>query len=95
MAAIGLTMIIWFGGREVINGELTIGGMFAFLIYIINIPNPVRKITEAVSRMKLGMVAWERIGELEKEPHIVNDGDLDLAEAKETFVLNVSIFLSV
>ena len=78
LAAIGLTIIIWFGGREVISGSLTIGGMFAFLVYIINVPSPVRKISEAITRMKLGMVAWERIGSLEQQPHSVSDGYREL-----------------
>lgn len=80
LAAIGLTIIIWFGGREVINGNLTIGGMFAFLVYIINIPAPVRKITEAWSRMKLGIVAWDRIQDLERETTTVPDGAIELAQ---------------
>jgi ATP-binding cassette, subfamily B, bacterial MsbA len=82
LAAIGLTIIIWFGGRDVVNGTLTIGSMFAFLVYIINVPVPVRKITEAYSRMKLGIVAWERISDLEQQPHMVTDGDLELPEAR-------------
>ncbi len=81
LAAIGLTVIIWFGGREVINGNLTIGGMFAFLVYIINVPAPVRKITQAVSSLKLGIVAWERIRDLDRQPHTVVDGHLDLDAA--------------
>ncbi|MDR3591533.1 MAG: ABC transporter ATP-binding protein [Negativicutes bacterium] len=82
LAAIGLTIIIWFGGLEVINGGLTIGGMFAFLVYIINIPAPVRKITEAYSRMKLGMVVWDKIQDLERQPHLVKDGDQELPAAR-------------
>ena len=80
LAAIGLTIIIWYGGREVINGYLTIGGMFAFLVYIINVPTPIRKITEAITRLKLGMVAWERIKGLQAEPHQVVDGTKELTE---------------
>ncbi len=91
LAAIGLTVIIWFGGREVINGDLTIGGMFAFLVYIINVPAPVRKITQAFSSMKLGVVAWERIRDLDRQPHTVIDGHLDLdASAGRVEFRNVS-----
>ena len=73
-ASIGLTMIIWFGGREVINGNLTIGGMFAFLIYIINIPTPIRRISDAISNMKLGIVAWRRISDMQQQINNVVDG---------------------
>lgn len=82
LAAIGLTIIIWFGGREVINGNLSIGGMFAFLVYIINVPAPVKKISEAFTRLKMGIVAWQRINRLEHRPHILPNGTLDLPQAQ-------------
>ncbi len=83
LAAIGLTIIVWYGGREVINGDLTIGGMFAFLVYIINVPAPVRKISQAVTQLKLGLVAWERISRLLNEQRpAVADGQLELAQAQ-------------
>ncbi len=72
LASLGLTAIIWYGGKEVINDKLTIGGMFAFLIYIINMPTPIRKISEAVTSMKLGIVAWQRISTLERKIDIVD-----------------------
>lgn len=79
LAAIGLTVIIWYGGREVINGNLTIGGMIAFLVYIINVPAPVKKISEAFTRMKMGVVAWQRITSLEQRANLLQDGTVELA----------------
>jgi subfamily B ATP-binding cassette protein MsbA len=84
LAAIGLTIIIWYGGQEVIDGDLTIGGMFAFLIYIINVPTPVRKISEAITRMKMGTVAWQRIDVLEKQPCTVKEGHRELPQITNT-----------
>jgi subfamily B ATP-binding cassette protein MsbA len=84
LAAMGLTVIIWYGGKEVINGGLTVGGMFAFLIYIINIPTPVRKFTEAMTRMKLGMIAWQRINVLETKVSDIIDGYGDLPAVRES-----------
>ncbi|SDE83823.1 ABC transporter ATP-binding protein [Sporomusa acidovorans] len=83
LAAIGLTIIIWYGGREVINGHLSIGGMFAFLVYIINVPMPIRKISQAMTYLKLGAIAWKRINSLlnEQIPSIV-DGYLPMPVAK-------------
>ncbi|HWR41508.1 ABC transporter ATP-binding protein [Sporomusa sp.] len=83
LAAIGLTIIVWYGGREVINGDLTIGGMFAFLVYIINVPMPVRKISQALTQLKLGLVAWERISSLLNEQMpTVADGHYELPQAQ-------------
>lgn len=92
LATIGLTVILWVGGREVINGNLSIGGLFAFLIYIIGIPVPVKKVTQAYSSMKLGAVAWERIRDLERQPYTVIDGDLELAETKGEVVFKQVAF---
>lgn len=95
LAAMGLTIIIWFGGRAVISGELTIGGMFAFLIYIINVPTPVRKISEAITRMKLGMVAWQRINRLENQASEIIDGQNELLPVKKNIEFkNVSFYYS-
>ncbi|MBP1763223.1 MAG: putative multidrug export ATP-binding/permease protein [Firmicutes bacterium] len=91
LAAIGITVIIWYGGREVITGQLTIGGMFAFLVYIINVPAPVRKISEAITRIKLGSVAWQKIHSLHEQPHTVLEGKIDLEQTKGAIVFdNVS-----
>ncbi|WP_371371461.1 ABC transporter ATP-binding protein [Sporomusa aerivorans] len=83
LAAIGLTIIVWYGGREVINGDLSIGGMFAFLVYIINVPMPIRKISQALTYLKLGGVAWERINRLlnEQTPTVV-DGYREIPVAR-------------
>lgn len=83
LAAIGLTIIVWYGGREVINGHLSIGGMFAFLVYIINVPMPVRKISQALTHLKLGLVAWKRINRLlnEQTPSVA-DGCKEMPEAQ-------------
>lgn len=83
LAAIGLTIIVWYGGREVINGDLSIGGMFAFLVYIINVPMPVRKISQAMTFLKFGIVAWNRINNLlnEQTPSVA-DGYLDMSKAQ-------------
>ncbi|MCE5285369.1 MAG: ABC transporter ATP-binding protein/permease [Pelosinus sp.] len=93
LAAMGLTIIIWYGGREVINGGLTVGGMFAFLIYIINVPTPVRKISEAMTRMKLGMIAWQRIAKLENQVSAIADGASELPAIQESIEFkNVSFY---
>lgn len=81
LASIGLTAIIWYGGRQVIHDHLTIGGMFAFLIYIINIPTPISRISQAISNMKLGIVAWQRINTLKQQINVVIDGQDEMGQA--------------
>jgi subfamily B ATP-binding cassette protein MsbA len=80
LASIGLTVIIWYGGKEVIDDRLSIGGMFAFLIYIINMPTPIRKISEAVTNLRLGIVAWQRVCTLDRKIDII-DGNKIIEKA--------------
>lgn len=82
LASIGLTAIIWYGGRQVIHDNLTIGGMFAFLIYTINIPTPISRISQAVSTMKLGNVAWQRINALQEQSNAVIDGHVEIKQVR-------------
>ena len=45
VAALGVTLILWYGGTNVIAGETTAGSLVAFLAYAVNISNPIKRIT--------------------------------------------------
>lgn len=64
IAALGVTAIIWFGGREVINDEITAGSLIAFLVYAVNIANPIKRITRVYGNIQKAMAAAERIFEV-------------------------------
>ena len=61
VAAIGVTMIIWYGGRSVINNEITAGALVAFLAYAINISNPVKRITRVTGNIQRALAAAQRV----------------------------------
>lgn len=60
-AAIGVTAIIWFGGRSVINGDITSGSLVAFLVYAINISNPIKRLTRAIGTVQKALAAAQRV----------------------------------
>ncbi len=60
-AALGVTAIIWFGGRSVINGDVTAGSLVAFLVYAINISNPVKRLTRAIGTVQRALAAAQRV----------------------------------
>ena len=37
VAAVGVTVVMWYGGRSVIDGDITAGALVAFLVYAVNI----------------------------------------------------------
>ncbi len=61
LAAIAVTLIVWFGGYEVINGIMTAGSLVAFLTYAVNLANPVKRLSRIYGRMQKAMAAVDRI----------------------------------
>ena len=71
LSAIGVTVIIWYGGLEVINGNLTSGALIAFLIYVVNLANPVKRLSRVYGNIQRSLAAAERVFEiLDTEPDI-------------------------
>jgi len=79
LVAIGITVIIWYGGTEVINGSLTAGSLIAFLIYAVNISNPIKRLSRVYGNIQRALAAAQRVFDvLDTVPEIQ-----DLPGAKE------------
>lgn len=84
LAAIGVTVIIWYGGWEVINGSLTAGALIAFLVYTVNLSNPIKRLSRVYGNIQKAMAAAERVfGVLDTVPEIQ-----DMPGAVELPVIN-------
>lgn len=76
LAAIAVTVIIWYGGREVISGNLTSGSLIAFLVYAVNISNPVKRLGNVYGNIQRAVAAAERVFEvLDTLPEIADAPD--------------------
>jgi subfamily B ATP-binding cassette protein MsbA len=68
-----ITAVLWFGGREVLEGRLTPGGLISFLFYIFLIAGPMGALTNLYGQAQEAMGAAGRIFEiLDTPPEIVN-----------------------
>lgn len=61
LAAVAVTLIVWFGGYEVVNGIMSAGALVAFLTYAVNLANPVKRLSRIYGRMQQAMAAIDRI----------------------------------
>ena len=61
VAAIGVTMIIWYGGNNVINGTITAGSLVAFFTYAVNISNPIKSLTRVIGNIQKALAAAQRV----------------------------------
>lgn len=73
LSAVGVTLIIWYGGLEVINGTLTAGSLIAFLMYVVNLSNPIKRLSRVYGGIQRSLAAAQRIFTvLDTEPEIKN-----------------------
>ena len=79
VAALGVTMILWYGGNNVIDGETTAGSLVAFLAYAVNISNPIKRITRTTGTIPRALAAAQRVFDVLDLPEEVHD----LPDAKE------------
>ena len=61
LAAIAVTFIVWFGGYEVVNGDITAGAFVAFLTYAVNLANPVKRLSRIYGNLQKAMAAVDRV----------------------------------
>ncbi|MFW6146866.1 MAG: ABC transporter ATP-binding protein [Thermodesulfobacteriota bacterium] len=76
LSAIGIGLLIFYGGGKVIGEQLSIGSLVAFIGYIQIFFKPVRDISEKYNIMQSAMASMERIfalidqKEVIREPHL-------------------------
>lgn len=73
LAALAVTLIVWFGGYEVVNGMITAGSLVAFLTYAVNLANPIKRLSRIYGRLQKAMAAVDRIFLVLDLPETVND----------------------
>ena len=80
----GLALVIYLGGREVYNGEMTAGEFVAFLTAVGQVFQPIRRIGSIYAKIQDAVAASERVFEILDTDNRVVDGTKSLdADIKE------------
>ncbi len=61
LVAIGTGLVLWFGARLVLRGELTPGGLLVFIAYLKNAFRPMRDVAKYTGRIAKAAASGERI----------------------------------
>lgn len=69
----GLAMILWFGGREVLDGRLTAGELIAFLIYGLTVAANFAGVISMYSQLQEALGATKRVFEILDTPPAIRD----------------------
>jgi len=77
LSAASLGLMVWWGARGVIAGEVTLGALVAFPIYLSMLFRPVRMLADKFNTLQMGLVAAERVFTLlDRQEQIPDRGGL-------------------
>jgi ATP-binding cassette, subfamily B, bacterial len=76
LSAVGTAAILLFGGYQVVDGNVEIGVLFAFVGYLQTFFDPIQQISQLYTTYQQGMAALDKIFELlDTEPDLVDRAD--------------------
>lgn len=81
-SSLAVAFLIWHGGGKVIQEELTLGTLVAFISYIQMFFKPIRDISEKYNIMQLAMASTERIFEFMDSQEIIPEPESPKAPSK-------------
>lgn len=83
ISALSLGLMVWYGSRGMLEGEVSVGTLVAFPLYISMLYRPIRMLADKFNNLQMGMIAAERVFKLlEVRSPIENKGVLKAERLK-------------
>jgi ABC-type multidrug transport system fused ATPase/permease subunit len=73
LGMLATAIVLWFGGQAVIDNQLTLGVIVAFLAYVTRFFDPIQELSQLYTTMQSAMAGGERVLELLDTPPDVHD----------------------
>ena len=78
LSSVATAIVLGFGGALVVQGDLTVGTLLAFTLYLSNFFDPVQQLSQLYNTFLSATAALDRIiGVLDEEPEIVDASDAE------------------
>ena len=61
LSAISLSFLVWWGVKDVLAGQATLGDIFAYILFINMLFRPIRQLADRFNVLQMGMVGSERV----------------------------------
>lgn len=61
ISATSLALMVWWGARSAIGGEISLGALIAFPIYLNMLFRPIRMLADKFNTLQMGLVAADRV----------------------------------
>ena len=76
LGTVATAVVLWFGGRSVAGGTLTLGVIVAFLSYVTRFFQPINELSQLYTTMQQAMAGGERVLELlDTQPGVADSPD--------------------
>lgn len=73
------SVVLWYGGMQVMNGEVTQGTFFAFVLGMFMMYDPMRILFKTYTDVQIAIAASERVYSiLDEEPEKMRDGKMEM-----------------
>jgi subfamily B ATP-binding cassette protein MsbA len=94
LAALGVALVVFYGGRQVVHGASTPGTFFSFLTAVLWLYEPMRKLSNLNSTLQGGLAAADRVFDVLDQRHDppTSDGQTELPPLRHRLLIrNVSM----
>ena len=88
---VGTLIVLWLGGREVIEGRLTVGGLVAFNTYLVALSWPTIALGWVISMWQRGQVGWQRVRDILATPPGIADAGEEAAAGAPALVPSIEV----
>ena len=79
LTATSIGLLVWWGSHSVLDGEVSLGSVIAFIMFINMLFRPIRELADKFNTLQMGMVSGERVFRvLDTSEFIPDDGIDDL-----------------
>lgn len=83
LSSASLALLIWWGGRGILQGVTTIGQLMAFIMFLNMMFRPIRQLADRFNTLQMGMVSSERVFKVLDTYEIIEDkGKLNANDLK-------------
>ena len=84
LGVISVAFILWYGGNQVLNGEISQGTFLAFIVALFMMYTPIRIVFKLFTNLQTALAGAERVyAILDQEVEKVQEGEVDLQEINE------------
>lgn len=88
--AAGTGLIVWYGAKQILSLDMTLGTLTAFIMFLNLFFRPIRFLADRFNTLQMGIVSTERILTLlDSDEYAVNDGTLKTSLKGEVSFENV------